>query len=612
MNGNNILFVNHKESQCGVYEFGENIFNAIKSSKKYSFIKAECNDIIDLKKAIAKEHPIAIIYNYMPATMPWVANSIFRNKILKNNIGDIPVLQIGIIHSVLQEIADSAKQGSEYEKNDPEWANRLFDFYIAPDPTLLLKNPYVFKHGRPIPTYTNKFPIPEKLTIGSFGFAKKGYEDLINLVQSQFDEAEIRINIPFARFGDTDGKEAKSIADNCRQLLKKPGVTLSISHDYLDKNALMDFLAQNTINIFLRDKGGRGISSVIDYALAVDRPIAISDSQMFRHISDSKPSIRVEESSLKEIIDNGTAPLKRYTKEWTSETLCWEYERILDAAIPRVNTLRTSKKRKLKHRIKVLLSLFGYKIGNESNSNNWLSTTDYLYEDDYQTINKNATYSPIAIEGVRNYNGILDNKARELYKPTVEHLFGLVPKTMAKKIPEANVQQAFVFDTVYRHLKHYKNPKILSVGSFEDTASMGLIKMGIAVDEVDPMFNYFLQDFFTKPGTVKGSYDIIFSTSVIEHDPDDKSFVECVSKLLAPNGMFVMTCDYKDGWQPGDLKPGVCARLYTKSDLESRLPSYMEQCKLIDEPHWDCPNPDFVLGGVYTYAFASFVAKKGM
>jgi len=605
LNNNTILFVTHKKCQCGVYEFGENVFDSIKSSKKYNFIKAECSDINDLKEHFAKERPIAIIYNYMPDTMPWVASKILRYGIIKNNIADIPVPQIGIIHSIMQNIADSAKQGRKYSIYHPELANRLFDFYIAPDSTLLLKNSFVFKHGRPIPKYTNKFSISEKLTIGSFGFAKKGYEDLIELVQSEFDEAEIKTNIPFAKFGDIDGTKARDIGNDCRKLLRKPGITLSISHDYLDKDALLDFLAQNTINVFLRDNKGRGISSVFDYALAVDRPIAISNSPMFRHILDSKSSISVTENSLKEIIKNGTTPLIKYTKEWTPENLCWEYERIIDAVLKRG---KTTKIRKIKHVLKGILGLF-VNLYDNSNKNNWLSTTEYLYEDNYTKTLNNAKYEPIAIETINNFNGILDNKARELYKPTVQHLFELVPKTMAKKIPEANVQQAFVFDTVYRHLKKYKNPNILSVGSYQDTACMALIKMGIVIEEIDPMFNYTLQEFVTKPDIIKDGYDIIFSTSVIEHDPDDKSFAECISELLAPNGIFVMTCDYKDGWKQGDPKPSVCARLYTKVDLEYRLLSYMKKCKLIDEPNWECPNPDFVFG-IYKYSFASFVVTK--
>lgn len=204
MNNNNILFVTDKKSQCGVYEFGENVFNAIKLSKKYNFIKVECSDINELKEHFAQKRPIAIIYNYIPATMPWVASTIFRNGFLKNNI------------------EDSAKQGRKYaiSINHPELANRLFDFYIAPDKTLLLKNPYVFKHGRPIQKYTNNFST-DKLMIGSFCFAKNGYEDLIELVQSEFDEAEIIINIPFADFGDKDGKSAKKAVSDCIEIAIK-------------------------------------------------------------------------------------------------------------------------------------------------------------------------------------------------------------------------------------------------------------------------------------------------------------------------------------------------------------------------------------------------------
>ena len=200
------------------------------------------------------------------------------------------------------------------------------------------------------------------------------------------------------------------------------------------------------------------------------------------------------------------------------------------------------------------------------------------------------------------FNRILDDKARSLYNPAIEILHKLVPLTMSKKIARANVQQAFVFDTVFRLTRQYDHPKLLCVGSYEDTASMALQKKGFEVEEIDPMINYFLQEFFTKPSTKKNSYDIIFSTSVIEHDPDDKSFIECIENLLAPGGIAVITCDYKDGWKAGDPKPEVDARFYTKYDLEKRLPSYLLNSELVDEPHWDCPNPDFnYLGKISIY-----------
>jgi hypothetical protein len=239
----------------------------------------------------------------------------------------------------------------------------------------------------------------------------------------------------------------------------------------------------------------------------------------------------------------------------------------------------------------------------------WLRNTETVSEDDL-SVNLSVKYNPVSSDANSKFNRILDDEARKLYKPSVEKLFELVPKTMAKKISRANVQQGFVFDTVYRYLKNYKKPKILCVGSYEDTASMALKKMGHEIEEIDPMINYYLQEFYTKPTTQKNSYDIIFSTSVIEHDPDDKSIMQCIAGLLAVGGMAILTCDYKDGWKEGDPKPNVDARFYTKYDLEKRLLSYIPDCELVDKPEWDCPHPDFNYLGKYQYSFASFVIRK--
>ena len=133
--------------------------------------------------------------------------------------------------------------------------------------------------------------------------------------------------------------------------------------------------------------------------------------------------------------------------------------------------------------------------------------------------------------------------------------------------------------------------------------------MGFSVEDIDPVVNYYLQEYYSKPGVAKQSFDIIFSTSVIEHDPDDESFIHCVHGLLAPGGMAVLTCDFKEGWKPGDPKPGVDARLYTQDDLLKRLLPAMPGCALADTPRWDCPRPDFIFGE-YTYTFASFVVQK--
>jgi len=609
MNKPVILFISHKLKQCGVFEFGKSIFNVISNSQKYNFIKVECESLDELKKAVEVNNPVAIIYNYHPSVLPWLCTKITKG-IYRSNLSGVRAVQIGIIHEITQQVADTATgYGNKFILGPSQKKlNSLFDFYIAADPTLLLKNPLVFKTGRLIPAFNKQLIEPSITTIGSFGFAtpKKGFEKLVQKVQQEFDEAIIRLNMPSADFGDADGINAKRIADNCKNLITKPGIKLDVSHQFLSDGELLDFLAGNSMNVFMyEDTQGRGISSAIDNALAVKKPIAVSRCPMFRHILQATPSVCVEDNSLKTILHNGFSPLEKIVKEWNAENMRWEYERILDAVLERVQNMAKPKMGIVRRFQSIVNRLFTM----PDKSFTWLRNTNAATEDDLSVV-KTGAYTSVKIPEGKGLNRILDDEVRKLYKPTEEKLFQLVPKTMSKKIGRANVQQAFVFDTVFRHLNKYSDPKLLCVGSYEDTASMALQRMGYEVEDIDPMINYFLQEYFTKPSTIKNSYNIIFSTSVIEHDPDDESFIKCISGLLAPGGTAIITCDYKDGWKPGDLKPEVDARFYTKHDLEKRLLACIPNCELVDTPQWDCLNPDFNYLGKYQYTFATFVIRK--
>ncbi len=607
-----ILFVSHIKAKCGVYEFGKSITDVLQLSKNYQFIRVECSSLDELHAAIAINAPAAIIYNYYPSVLPWVATKI-GPRLWKNNIASITIPQIGIIHEISQHVADTA---TNYKHkfllgSVSNLATSLFDFYITPDPTLVLRNPFVFKTGRLIPSYQNTFPLPSKPVIGSFGFAtpKKGFEKIVQLVQQEFDEAVIRFNIPAADFGeDKDGAKARDLAEKCKALIVKPGVQLIITHDFLDAKTMLDFLAKNTVNLFLYEHdetSGKGLSSAVDNAMAVQRAVAVSDAVMFRHIFDIDPSICVTKNNLKTIIHNGFAPLQKHYNEWNAENLLWDYERIMNAVFVKQKT-------KAKQRmgiVRTLQSNVKRLLNRPDKSFTWLRDSETVTEDDMH-VDRSLRYRPIQLPANVSLNRILDNKARKLYAPAIDRITELVPKTMAKKIAEANVQQAFVFDTVYRFLSQYHKPKVLCVGSYEDTAAMSLIKMGFSVEAIDPTHNYYLQEYFTKPSTIKNSYDIIFSTSVIEHDPDDGLFITCIADLLAPGGVAVITCDYKDGWNPNEPKPECDVRFYTQHDLRDRLLPLMSNCSLVDEPQWDCPNPDFNYLGRYQYTFATFVVKK--
>lgn len=78
-------------------------------------------------------------------------------------------------------------------------------------------------------------------------------------------------------------------AERIRQLCfannVKPGIKVIITHEFLSTPDILAFLKSTDLNIFLYDKmNGRGISSVIDYAISAKTPFAISDSYMFRNV----------------------------------------------------------------------------------------------------------------------------------------------------------------------------------------------------------------------------------------------------------------------------------------------------------------------------------------
>lgn len=643
-----ILFISHPQALCGVYDFGRAVFDVLRTSRKYQFVFEECRGVEDVRAAARRLSPAAVIYNHHPATIPWLTRSTTKR---------FRVPQIGILHEVTQQIADGA-------------SNDLFDYFIAPDPTLLLRNPIVFKTGRLIPRYDKSLPPLSETTIGSFGFGTpgKGFEALVSRVQQEFDRAVVRLSIPYATFADADGRNARAIADRCRALVTKPGIKLDVSHDFLEKDAVLDFLAGNSLNAFFYEQqNGRGISSAIDYAMAVGRPIAITRSSMFRHIRQATPPVTSEDSTLRQILANGFAPLKRYRDEWNAENLVWDYERILGAVLKTklgraggllpasllemsekappvvrhaaaamgetlqvaagsaVPFLRSAKRkigssnagdRLLKtlegHESFSTLRAFGKKVLGDAKHGG--SASDWVprraIEDDALQEKRRAGAPPyLPIRNAARLNRILDDEARALYAPAIAYLVGQMPEVMARKIARANVQQAFVLDTVLRLARSYSDPSLLCIGSYEDTASAGVMMNGFRVEEVDPVVNYDLSTYLSRPSTKRESFQIIFSTSVIEHVTDDETFVKDMEELLAPGGVGVFTCDFNDTYKAGDPLPIEDRRFYTRRDLEVRFPTLLTRSELVDRPDWKCDAPDFSYGGI-PYTFATFVFRR--
>lgn len=590
-----VIYVNHKAQQCGVYEFGKEIGRLLETSNRFSITYVECDSFSELLSQYNIIKPDIILYNYHPSTMNWVVSS---NNYLPHKTYLINAIHVGMIHEVYQQFADSITAD-------------LFDFHICADPTLLLKNPLVYKTGRLLPkspkNVKSNTVIP---SIGSFGFAtrNKGFEKIITLVQEEFEEAIINLNIPFAKFGDSNGDNARKIAQNCLNLLSKKNIVLNINHNYLEKDDLLAFLSENTINVFLYDQvENRGISSATDWAIASGKPLGISNSNLFRHLLDCNPSICIDDNTLSQIIINGITPLSKLHVEYSAEIILWDYERILSDILVKTskdNFVRKTLSGFIKQRLRKMLRL---SKTIKTIHNYWTKE-----HDDFQYVGKTrktVDYQPLPFQNLK-LNRILDNEARELYRSAIDFFKNNFPDLIAKKIPEANVQQAFVFDTAVNLALNFSRPKILAVGAFEDTAAESLKLLNYDIEFIDPILNYNIETFIDKPNVTAESYDIIISTSVIEHVEKDEKFVQDISYLLRKGGYGILTCDYNNQYKIGDKIPDVDFRFYTKYDLEERLMDAIKDCKLVTEPKWECNDPDFYLSGIYNYTFATMVFEK--
>src|SRR3989442_1967820 len=297
-----ILFVNYAEQRCGVYQYGKNIFEAINKSQKYLFHYVEVLSLEEIDSCVAKLGCEAIIYNYHPQTLTFINPYLARRYKQVN---------IALMHEMTQSEAD-------------KMPDKFFQHYVMGDPTLVENNPAVFKAGRLIIPYTNTKKVPDTVTIGTFGFSvgSKGYQRLIDVVQDEFDEAIIRIHIPSNGIIDSDGSAAYQHIKKCQRRIRKPGIRIQASHEFLDRDAMLDFLAGNTANAFLYDYlKVAGISSSPDHAMAVRRPLVITKSIMFRHLQSLDPSITIENSSLREIIKNGVEPFSHLYHLWNEDNI---------------------------------------------------------------------------------------------------------------------------------------------------------------------------------------------------------------------------------------------------------------------------------------------------
>jgi len=300
-----ILLVNHTQQQCGVYQYGKRVSDILINDKRYNFYYYETDTSLDFIKKINELSPDVIIYNWHGSTMKWLTFEITDN--LKDK------KQLFIFHESIFPSNFKTDGLIMCDLNEDE-KNKKFSI---PRPIFEIKTKKI----------QNDIPI-----IGSFGFGfeNKGFEKICRLVNSSFDSAIIHLHITNAFFGDKNGVISNRVIERCKNIITNKNIELVVTTNFMSNDEILEFLTNNTVNMFLYDNmPGRGLSSTIDYAVSVDTPLIVNNSNMFRHLLSERPEISIENNSINDIIDMGISSVQYFRKKWSNDNMRNKFYKIL-------------------------------------------------------------------------------------------------------------------------------------------------------------------------------------------------------------------------------------------------------------------------------------------
>ena len=303
----NVVFVNHSQKQCGVYQYGKRMSDILKTDNRYSFHYFECdssNEFLTKTNGLDINY---IVYNWHDLTMSWLSNDII--KLFKNKSKQFIIFHESIYPSYLS-----------------------VDGIIMTD---LSENKELKQFSIPRPIYEIDLPKTKnnKIKFGSFGFGfdNKGFERICQLVNQNFTDVIIHLHITSSFFCDIDGRLSNNVINRCQMLMEGSSNELMITTEFYENEDILKFLNDNTVNLFLYDDmPGRGLSSVIDYAVSVDTPLIVNNSTMFRHLLSHKPNMSIDNTNIQTIIENGNNDVLFFRKEWNNSKLKDKFLNILN------------------------------------------------------------------------------------------------------------------------------------------------------------------------------------------------------------------------------------------------------------------------------------------
>jgi hypothetical protein len=301
----NILIVNRNTTNCGVHQYGLNIYETLTKSKNHNYFYLESNNVQTIEGYLINNKIDIIVFNYIKWVMGWITDELINRLSSKYDCyfiyhdGDLKFSRIkGVLYNDPTKIVNNV---SEYNIN-----RCLFDFKSN-------------KNNK-----TN-----DRVIISSFGFGfpDKGFHNLINKVNDEYSNALIRLHIPNANVDSNNHLKNRTLS-LCNNVLGNKNELIITDH-FMDNNKLLEWLSESSINCFFYDKkNSNGISSVIDYALSVDVPIAVTNSDMMRHIFCNE--ICIENNKINDIINRGCNPILDKKIKWSNENFIKNFDLIMN------------------------------------------------------------------------------------------------------------------------------------------------------------------------------------------------------------------------------------------------------------------------------------------
>lgn len=286
----NVYFINSKQKECGVYQYGVRLWDAIKDANldiKYFEISSS-EEFLSLDFSDVS----IVFFNWIEGgsngPFAWYTHSLAEHLKTKN------IQTVSILHT-------------------HNYFSTTFDNFIDQDPSV---------SGIPRPLYaydtSKEKPKHDVINVGSFGFVSnyKKFETVVKLVNEQFTKARINLNITVPFYSEAGRNDLQRTLDEINSIILKPGIELNISTEFLSNDELLDFVYNNDLMVFAYENMG-DVSSVIDYVVSTETPVAVTPIGAFKHIYTEE--IDIFKHSLQEILNFNlhTNYIQQFKKDWS-------------------------------------------------------------------------------------------------------------------------------------------------------------------------------------------------------------------------------------------------------------------------------------------------------